>query len=75
IIRTRRQCSNKSGITLAYSYFGYRLRYCASEKMQASLLFSIGLFVSLAIVEDTRARQNTSLLAFALTYSYLWLSP
>ena len=40
-----RQCSNKFDIALAYSYLWLRRRYFASEKMQASLLFSLGLFV------------------------------
>ena len=33
---------------LDFSYLWLRLRYFASEKMQASLLFSLGLFVSLS---------------------------
>ncbi|WP_299222390.1 hypothetical protein, partial [uncultured Alistipes sp.] len=42
-----RQNANKLAFALAYSYLWLRRRYCASEKMQASLRFSLGLFVSL----------------------------
>ena len=34
-----RKSSNKFGISLAYSYFGYRRRYFRSENPQTSLVF------------------------------------
>ena len=56
---------------LDFSYLWLRLRYFASEKMQASLLFSLGLFVSLQRIGGGSAIFCVQARTIALTFHYL----